>query len=299
MQSNPWNAFRDWMGSGAPTGPATVDLTAARRKSVLDVVRDDLLSLQSSAYLGARDKQKIELHTSALRQLESAMTGGGAAVKSCSLPDARTREIMTNDGNFERVAGMMADIMGIAIACDYNRVVTVQLGTGAGGPIYKWCGDRLNQQYNHHKLSHGATTDAATSPNLPEAEWKTAIFNIDVWHMKQLNILLGRLASYSEPGGTVLDNCAVLYMNELSNGLQHHFADLPVVIAGGAGGALKQGQYIKMTSGSTGSVSECPTNMLFTTIANAVGYRGPDGAPMTNFGKAMTTKTGEYAQLKA
>jgi hypothetical protein len=300
MQRRPWDAFKDWIGAGSPTGPATIDLAALRRKSVLDVVREDLASLRADAFVSAADRRKLDLHASALRQLETAMTtGGGAAVSGCNLPADRTREIQTNDGAYERIAAMMMDIMAIAMACDHNRVTTCQLGTGAGGPIYKWCGDRLNQQYNHHKLSHGATTDAATSPNLPDAEWKLALFNIDTWHMKQMRVLLDRLASYAEPGGSVLDNSIVLYMNELSNGLQHNFADLPVLIAGSAGGALKQGLLVKMTSGGTGSTTECPTNQLFVTIANALGYRDASGAPMTNFGAPKNAKTGELSALKA
>jgi hypothetical protein len=302
MQKNPWTAFKDWMGSGTMTGGMQVDYAALRRKSVLDVVRTELMSLKADPLLSASDKQKVDLHTTSLRQLESNMTTGGAAVTGCNLPSARTQEIMTMGGTapYEKVGEYMMDIMAIAMACDYNRVCATQFGTGAGGPIYKWCGDKLNQQYNHHKLSHGATTDAATSANLPEAEYKLALFNIDQWHMKMMKILVDRLASYTEPGGTVLDNSVVMYTNELSHGLQHHFADLPVVIAGSGGGYLKQGQFIKMTSGGTGSVSECPMNQLFTTIANAVGFRNPDGAPMTNFGKATGSgKPGEYMQIKA
>jgi hypothetical protein len=278
-----------------------VDYAAMRRKSVLDVVRDDLQSLQGNALLSAKDKQKLDLHFTSLRALETGMTSTGMAVTGCSLPDDRAKAVMGSDGsNFEQTAPLMMEIMAIAMACDHNRVVTVQFGSGAGGPIYRWCGDRLNQQYNHHKLSHGATSDAATSPNLPDAEWKTALFNIDTWHMKQMKLLLDRLASYSEPGGSVLDNSVVLYMNELSNGLAHHFADLPILVAGSGGGYLKQGQYVKLTTGNTNSVSECPSNMLFVTLANALGFRNADGSPMTNFGKANTNgKMGEYMALRA
>jgi hypothetical protein len=302
MIRNPWDAYRDWMGSGAPaTGPATVDLVALRRQSVLDLVKQDLASLQAGSYLGRADRAKLDQHLQAIRELEvGALSGaGGAAVAGCSLPGDLTRQIQVNDTTYEKAAPLMMEIMGIAMACDHNRVTTCQFGTGAGGPIYKWCGDALNQLYNHHKLSHGATSDAATSPNLPTAEWKLALFNIDVWHMKMLKVLLDRLNAYTEPGGTVLDNAVVLYMNELSNGQQHNYVDLPVLIAGGAGGYLKQGQYVKLTAGSTTSSTECPTNQLYVTIANALGYRDASGAPMTQFGAPPNTKTGELALMRA
>ena len=108
----------------------------------------------------------------------------------------------------------------------------------------------MNAKYNHHKLSHGATTDAATAPNLPADEWKTALFNIDTWYMKQFKGLLDRLSAYTEPGGSVLDNSAVCYMNDMSDGLAHSWMDLPTIVAGSAGGYFKQGQYVKLVSGT-------------------------------------------------
>lgn len=302
MIRGPWDAFKDWVGSGSPsTAMPLIDYVGMRRSTVLQLVKSEVDSLAASSYLSTRDKAKLDQHFQSIRELESAMTGGAgrSPAGACALPSDLTRAIQANDSTYEIAAPLLMDVMGLAMACDYNRVTTCQFGTGAGGPIYKWCGDSLNQLYNHHKLSHGATTDAATSPNLPTAEWKLALFNIDTWHMKMMKILLDRLSSYTEPGGTVLDNSVVLYINELSNGQQHNFADLPVVIAGSAGGALKQGQYLKMTSGGTGSQTECPANLLFTTIANALGYRDGNGAPMTTFGNPLNNRSGELTMMKA
>ena len=36
----------------------------------------------------------------------------------------------------------MMDVMALALACDYNRVVTLQWGSGAGGPIFSWLAAR-------------------------------------------------------------------------------------------------------------------------------------------------------------
>jgi len=44
-----------------------------------------------------------------------------------------------------------------------------------------------------------------------------------------------RFISVYQPGGTVLDNTAVCYMNDLGDGQQHNWMDLPNIIAGGAG----------------------------------------------------------------
>lgn len=320
---DPWKAFKDWSsaatsgsttgasnsGTTSSSGGALLDRVAMRRKSVLDLVKGDIDALKNQRVLSAADKAKLDLHLTSIRSLETSMAAAG--VMGCGLAAARGQEIsainpatVTRDTEYQKIGGMMLDVMSLALACDQNRVVTLQWGSGAGGPIFQWLGmtaDDLNTQYNHHKLSHGATTDAATSPNLPTDQWKSALNAIDLWYMQNFKGLLDRLAAYSEPGGSVLDNTAVCYMNDLSDGQKHSWMDLPTIIAGGAGGYFKLGQYVKLTKGTdtANNDSDAPSNMLLTTLANSVGAKQPDGSPFTNFGSAPTGKPGELAALKA
>jgi hypothetical protein len=304
---DPWKAFKDWTGTGGTTSTPVVDLAAQRRQSVLDLVKADFDALKNNTAVSAADRQKLDMHFSSIRQLETTM--GAAGLTACKLPDARTTEIMgvdptkvTTDAQYQKIGAMQMDVMALAMACDYNRVVTLQWGSGAGGPIFSWLAAAttdVNSKYSHHKLSHGATTDAATMPNIPDDQWKTAIFNIDIWYMTQFKGLLDRLSMYTEPGGSVLDNSAVVYMNDLGDGLAHNWMDLPIIIAGSAGGYFKQGQYVKLTTGTrTENDTDAPSNMLLTTLANAVGAKNADGTPITNFGKAPTGKPGELTALK-
>jgi hypothetical protein len=305
---DPWKAFKDWSGAGAASGGMTIDRLAMRRQSVLDAVKGDLDSLKNSSVISKADKDKLDMHYTSIRSLETTIQSSG--MTSCGLPAARTTEIsmvdpstVTRDSEYSKIADMMLDVMALALACDQNRVTTIQWGSGAAGPIFSWLGmsaDDVNTKYNHHKLSHGSTTDCATSPNLPADQWKTALFNIDQWYMQHYKGLLDRLAMYSEPNGSVLDNSAVVYMNDLGDGLGHNWMDLPNIIAGGAGGYFKQGQYVKLVSGTnTANDTDAPSNMLLTTLANAVGAKKSDGSPITNFGSAPTGKSGELTALKA
>jgi len=304
---DPWKAFKDWSGASTAASSGMLDQTAMRRRSVLDLVKSDLSSLQSASVLSAADKQKLDMHLTAIRGLETSMASAG--VSGCQLPGMRTQEIskivpsrVTLDSEYEKVGDMLLDVMALALACDQNRVATIQWGSGAGGPIFSWLGmnaDDVNRKYNHHKLSHGATTDAATTPNLPDTQWKPALFSIDRWYMQRFKGLLDRLSTYAEPNGSVLDNTVVCYMNDLSDGSEHSWMDLPNVIAGGAG-YFKLGQYIKLTRAApNNNDSEAPSNMLLTTLANAVGATRKDGTPFTNFGSAPTGKPGELTAIKA
>jgi hypothetical protein len=305
---DPWKAFKDWSGAGTMSGGSVMDRLAMRRQSVLDAVKDDLDALKNERVISAADRQKLDMHLTSIRGLETTMMASG--VIGCALPSARTQEIMAIDpktvtlaSEYAKIGGMLLDVMALALACDQNRVSTIQWGSGAAGPIFSWLAmtaDDVNAKYNHHKLSHGATSDSATSPNLPDTQWKTALFDIDQWYTNQLKGLLDRLAMYSEPGGSVLDNSAVVYMNDLGDGLGHNWMDLPNIIAGGASGYFKLGQYVKLVSGTnTANDTDAPSNMLLTTLANAVGAKNADGSPITNYGSAPTGKAGEFSALKA
>jgi hypothetical protein len=296
---DPWKAFKDWVGAGTPVAATMVDRAALRRKSVLDLVKGEFDALKANTAVSKQDRDKLDLHFSSIRDVEMGMAAAG--LPACNLPAARAAEIMainpanvTLDSQYEKIGGMMMDIMALAMACDYNRVVTLQWGSGAAGPIFSWLPPALNTMYNHHKLSHGSTTDGGTMNTLPEADWKSALFNIDQWYATQLKGLLDRMSGYTEPGGTLLDNSTVLYMNDLGDGLGHNWMDLPLMLIGSCQGYFKQGQYIKMTVGNgTANDQDAPTNQLCTTLANALGV------PMTNFGSAPTGKAGELTALKA
>lgn len=295
---DPWKAFKDWVGTGTPGAGAAVDRAAERRRSVLDLCKTEFDALKANSALSSQDRQKLDLHFSSIRTVETTM--GTAGLAGCNLPDARKAEIeainpqtVTRDTEYQKIGGMMMDITALAMACDYNRVVTLQWGSGAAGPIFSWLQPALNTQYNHHKLSHGSTTDAGSN-NLPEDQWRAALHNIDLWYATQLKGLLDRLSGYTEPGGTLLDNSVVLYMNDLSDGLAHSWMDLPIMLIGSCQKYFKQGQYLKLTAGTgTSNDKDVPSNQLLVTLANAMGV------PMTDFGSAPTRKQGEITALKA
>jgi len=296
---DPWKAFKDWVAAGTTTGGTMVDRAAMRRKSVLDLVKTEFDALKGNPAVSKQDRDKLDLHFSTIRDVETGM--GAMGLPMCNLPAARQSEIMavnastvTRDTEYEKIGGMMMDVMALALACDYNRVVTLQWGSGAGGPIFSWLQPALNTMYNHHKLSHGSTTDGGTMNTLPEADWRAALNNIDKWYSTQLKSLLDKLSAYTEPGGSLLDNMSVLYMNDLGDGLGHNWMDLPLMLIGGMKGYFKQGQYIKMTTGTgTANDKDAPTNQLLTTLANGMGVQ------MANFGSAPTGKAGEMTALKA
>jgi hypothetical protein len=299
-ENNPWFAFRDFMGMGAGVDPAIAQRMTQRRQSVLDLVKGDM-DLLKTKRISTADKEKLDLHYTSIRDIEVAMTAGG--MQACSLPSARASEIqglnpntVGNDSEYKKIGQMQMDILALALACDHTRVATLQWGDGSGGPIFNF--DGLSNQYNHHKLSHGNTRDDNTGGMV--ADYLDRLAAIDVWYATQFRYLCDKLAAYGEANGqSVLDNSAVVWMNELSDGLEHNFMDMPYVIAGSSGGYFKQGQYIKVTKqAGTKNDVDAPHNKLLTMFINGVGIRNTDGSLIENFGGGFGAP-GEFTELKA
>jgi hypothetical protein len=87
---------------------------------------------------------------------------------------------------------------------------------------------------------------------------------IYTWYATKLAGLLDRLAAVPEGAGTMLDNTLVVWGSELGKGNTHSFAQVPFVVAGGAGGAVRQGRFLQVAAGTT-------HNRLLVAMAQAMG----------------------------
>jgi hypothetical protein len=182
-----------------------------------------------------------------------------------------------------------------------TRVVTLHFDRGSGGPTFKW--DGMNHEYNHHKLSHGKVRDdcfgASTAKgcdNVPG--FLDMLFDIDRWHQRRFARLLERLDAYQEADGrSVLDNSAILYTNEMSDGKLHSFMDLPYILAGSAGGRFRQNLYYPL--GPEGQTdNSAPHNRLLNTILNVMGIKS-DWFGLPEGKGAPTMQRGVYQELLA
>jgi hypothetical protein len=284
--NNPWEVYRRLMGV-AP-GSMANDQLLTRRKSVLDLIKQDLDELKAKD-LGARDREKLDLHATSIFEAERRLMGSGLPVGQGLSPE-KIQELQTIDpdsvtleSEYKRMGQLLMDVLALALAGDVTRVATLQWASGGSGPVFRW--DGMDHKYDQHLLSHGETCDDDGCDRQAVDGYESMLADIDRWHMTQLRYLLDRMAEY----GDLLDNSALLYINELSNGKAHDWHDVPAVVIGSAGGYLKSGQMID-TSGA-------PHNQLLTTLCNAVGARTESGAAFTHFGDQNYGKPGELSQI--
>ena len=285
---SPQRAFAQLM-TGV-TGGGVVDSVLARRQSVMDAVKADLDALKRKR-LSTADKAKLDLHLTSIRELEKKL--GDSELKQltgCGLPSTRAAEIQATNQSalFPIVGKMQIDLMVLAFACGVHTEATLTWSSCASEDLrFNW--DGINHPYSHHALSHHQASGAVNGN--PVATAPAMLLQIEQWYCKQFRALADRLNAYTESDGkTLLDHSALIWWNEMGWGLAHTNEDQPVVIAGSAGGYLKQNQYFRM---STPRVN----GQFWTTLMNAMGVREASGAPISSFG--TLGGTGEIAEMKA
>jgi hypothetical protein len=303
--NDPWQAYTALTGiDGA--GPSSAEARARileRRQSVLDLVQDRMQRLRELR-LSREDEHKLDLHFSSIREVERRASAAGRACSDAGI-EARAKayagktDRVTANAEYPTIADLQLDIFALAFACDMSRVVSLHFDRGSGGPTFQWEG--MNHKYNHHKLSHGKVRDdcfgASTAKGCADvAGYEDMLFDIDRWHQRRFARLLERLDAYPEADGrSVLDNSAILYTNELSDGRLHSFMDLPYIIAGSAGGRFRQNLYYPL--GPEGQTDQsAPHNRLLNTISHVMGVES-DWFGLPEGKGAPTMQRGIYREL--
>jgi hypothetical protein len=237
-EDDPSAAFTRLFGGGmnAMAGAAMpVDATTAARRSVIDLVRGELTTLEQQ--LGNEERQKLDAHLDAVRQLERRLDGvsaGGAACGSVAKP---TLTDSKSNANFPDAGALQTDLLVAAAACDLSRVISLQWSHTVSPTILSWAG----ASEGHHELSHKDDSNTAGVASFVEAER---------WFATQFASLLDKLEATPEAdgSGSLLDTSTVIWVKELGDSRLHDFKAVPFVLAGGGNGYFKRGRYLKLDS---------------------------------------------------
>ncbi len=272
-EGNPYNVYQRLMGlfqpdTQEPNGMA--DKLALKRKSVNDLVREELNWLKAQPQLSSADVERLDMHFTAIRDVENMMGGMGAACSAnglnlTAIEAMNTGAAFRENGKVEEVAKLQMQLAGLAFACNATRVATLQVGDGTDATRYTIDGQMLE---NFHHISHRIRSDGASGEALPDAlKWHIAIDRV---RMNTFKYLLDTWSQYKMPRGTMLDSAFALWTNHIATGPSHGHDNLPIIIAGNAGGYLKTGQYINANGAGN--------NKLMNTLITA------NGVPTENFG---------------
>ena len=237
-----------------PGEEGVVDPSIALRRSVLDAVMGDIQRLDTR--VGAADKARLDQHFTGVRELElrlARLQEDPPNLASCLRPEAPSLAFPEVDGRhpIRDIHRAMADLLVMAVACDQTRVFS------------HWFSDPLNNKLfpeatmGHHSLTHDEPGEQ------PEVNMVTTFI------MGELAYLVEQLSLVPEGDETLLDHMLVLATSETSRGQTHSFEEMPLVLAGGACGSIRQGIHHR-------SYTADNTSHVMLSAVRAMGISAPN-----------------------
>src|SRR5580765_5720202 len=203
-----------------------------RNLSILDRVRDVAETL--SRRISSTDQQKLDEYMTSVREVETRVDGMRKSQEQAEdLAKLKNRPALSMERpanglpeDFREHTRLMCDIIALAFQTDKTRVASLLLARDLSALYYPF----LDVKEGHHAASHD---------NLSAGYERIARF-----HLSQLAYLATKLDAMPEGGGTVLDNCCLMFLSNLWIGRLHVNTRLPVVLAGGLGGTLETGRSL-------------------------------------------------------
>jgi hypothetical protein len=145
---------------------------------------------------------------------------------------------------------LMYDILALAFQTDSTRIATFCLAHDGSNRPYPFIGI----PEGHHDLSHHRNDEVK----------KGKLAQINRWHVEQLAYFMNRLKGMKEGEGSVLDHCLLSFGSGLSDGNTHSPENLPVILAGGGGGAVRPGAHVRVDD-------KTPMTNLYRSMLGTIG----------------------------
>jgi hypothetical protein len=205
MENNPQIVFERLFGDGSTDAQRQERRNQAR--SLLDSIRDQVPSLEKD--LPAGDRRRLREYLEEVREIERRVKQVDATLsRNLDLPDAP-----------------------VGIPADFEAHLKLMFARENSNSVYAATGVREG----FHNASHHSN----------ERKNMDQFAVINRYHVKMLGYFLERLQATPDGDGTLLDHSMILYGSSLSDGNEHNFDPLPIVLAGGASGQLKGGRHVR------------------------------------------------------
>lgn len=232
-----------------PTKPATKEIYPARAfdqlvgdgtgrkldRSILDAVLAEANSLQPR--VSTSDRKKLDEYLESIRDIEKRidhaakeerLEGWRPTLKQPNMP----RPADHVPQNVPEHMKLMLDLIVLAFQMDKTRIVTLMLNNDLSQMNFKFIEGVRGAL--HLDLTHNGKA--------PELE--TMYLKTNQFHVQQFTYLVQRMKEIDEGGTSLLDNSILMFASSLFDGDAHSADQLPIVLAGKAGGALKTGRVL-------------------------------------------------------
>ncbi|MCM8531890.1 MAG: DUF1552 domain-containing protein [Lentisphaeraceae bacterium] len=221
--------------------------------SILDAVREDAKSLNKT--ISSKDREKIDEYFESVRAVERQIQHSFIPQKrwrnkaefTFETPEAKIPK------DHEKHVRLMLDVMLLAFWTDTTRVSSLMLGNAQSDKGYSFL---PGVEGSHHELSHHRE-----KPEVLNQYKQIVHFN-----MRQVAYFLEKMKQMNEGHGSLLDNSMVLFGSSIKDGNRHSEKNLPLILAGKAGGRVRSGRRLT-------SAPETPLCNLYLSMLNTMGQK--------------------------
>jgi hypothetical protein len=258
-----------------PTKPAPKEIYPARvfdqlvgdsggrqlDRSILDAVLEDSRALRTR--ITARDRRKLDEYLESIRDIEKRidfaakeerLEGWRPTLRQPNLPRPGEQAPQLVPEHIR----LMLDLIVLAFQMDRTRIVTLMLNNDLSQMNFRFLEGVRGAL--HLDLTHNGKVPATEAMYL----------RTNQYHVEQFSYLVQRLKAIDEGGSTLLDNSVLMLASSLFDGDAHSAEQLPIVLAGRAGGALRTGRILDYLDRGDDHRRACS---LFLSLMDLMGVR--------------------------
>lgn len=245
---SPRALFERMFGAGTPQERArNLAIRQQQTSSILDFIKSDMKSLTRE--VTGRDRDKIDEYFTGVREIEQRIQAAEKSRAGRSQPTVDSPEAGI-PSSYREYVRLMFDMLFLAFQTDTTRVATFMIS-----------GDGNNRDFaeigitdGHHNLSHHGNRQ----------DWIQKVGVIDHFYVSQLAYFLEKMEAAKDlDGNSLLHNSQIVYGSGNSDGNRHSHTNLPIILAGHAGGALKPGRYTQF--------NDLPVTNLYLSLLDRIG----------------------------
>jgi hypothetical protein len=320
-----YSSLTNLFGSGS-TSPDT--WANASGNSIVDIIGDDIANLQRVNMSGS-DQQKLSDWKDLLHQTSGTMSAMCTQATADGIVTSAAVKTASGGGglntDISKITDVMYDLTLLTAICDSNRAIFLKMPPNYVFSFLSYNGSPFTVE--SHSLSHRIGN--ANMGGMCINGVMDMLHMIDQWYAQQFANLVGKLDKFQEGSGTVLDNSATVWFQEMSDGDSHNLNNLPILQAGSCGGYFKTGQAINVentsgkdtggtpnaamsvgnsdgdcvngstlanldSAGTTSTIATQPINKYFCNLMNAVGVKADSTGFPVKGGTMPVTKFGKY-----
>ena len=247
-ESNPRLVFERLFGGGSNNERQDgLAMRRAEKRSILDIVMDDAHAMNNQ--LGRNDRQKLDEYITGVREIErrieKAENFGPPPEPGVAAPEEGVPR------EYQDHIRLLFDMLLLAFKTDQTRISSFLLAHDGSNRSFSGLG--VNE--GHHGLSHHRQAQ----------DKMEKIAKIDAFYIRQLSYFLEKMkATEDVDGNSLLHNSMIVWGSGLSDADRHTHDDLPIIVAGNAGGRFQTGRHLDLPE-------KTPLNNLYMRMLKEAG----------------------------